>query len=265
VRLIGGFSQFSIDSGRVDTNDGETFSFNDFAVLYRTDAQAAPLVEALGRSGIPFQKRSHHRLASQGAVQEILRALQEPVEELEEGRNMPFRLAQAAERLRDGGEGRTADSDTEITAAVELLLPLATACTDDLEAFLAEVALGAEADTWDPRAERITLMTLHAAKGLEFPVVFLVGCEDGLLPFHFPGQEPDLAEERRLFFVGMTRAESHLYLSHAHRRFRHGSAREAQPSPFLAAISEELLQRSSHEVGAAAGKRQARRRQMRLQ
>jgi superfamily I DNA/RNA helicase len=91
----------------------------------------------------------------------------------------------------------------------------------------------------------VSLLTLHAAKGLEFPVVFLTGCEDGLLPLRWggaldPAQE---AEERRLFFVGMTRARSHLFLSHARRRAWRGTVRDAVPSPFLTDIEEALLDR----------------------
>jgi DNA helicase-2/ATP-dependent DNA helicase PcrA len=74
-------------------------------------------------------------------------------------------------------------------------------------------------------------------------VVFLVGCEDGLLPLRWPGAEPDLAEERRLFFVGITRARSRLFLFHSRKRTLRGEAREAQPSPFLADLAEALLER----------------------
>jgi superfamily I DNA/RNA helicase len=104
------------------------------------------------------------------------------------------------------------------------------------------VGLGAEVDTLDPRADAVSLLTLHAAKGLEFPFVFLTGCEDGLLPLRFGGVADD-AEERRLFFVGITRAQDQLFLSHAAERARHGSARETTPSPFLAAIGDAVLER----------------------
>ncbi len=77
----------------------------------------------------------------------------------------------------------------DIRAAGELLLPLARRCGADPDRFRSEVALGAETDALDPRAEAITLLTLHGAKGLEFDVVFLAGCEDGLLPLRF-GPEP---------------------------------------------------------------------------
>jgi DNA helicase-2/ATP-dependent DNA helicase PcrA len=92
-------------------------------------------------------------------------------------------------------------------------------------------------------ADRVSLLTLHAAKGLEFAVVFIVGMEDGLLPLHWG--EPDeatLAEERRLFYVGMTRAKDRLFLSRALKRHRGGRVREHAPSPFLADIENELVQ-----------------------
>ncbi|MFD0788479.1 3'-5' exonuclease, partial [Micromonospora azadirachtae] len=134
----------------------------------------------------------------------------------------------------------------DVRAAVDLLTPLARRCGDDLELFLSQLATGAEVDALDPRAEAVTLLTLHAAKGLEFPVVFLVGAEDGLLPLRWPGSTPDedaIAEERRLFFVGLTRAQDRLYLSHAARRTRQGTERDCKPSPFLESIDPGLFER----------------------
>src|SRR5439155_11305105 len=110
---------------------------------------------------------------------------------------------------------------------------------------------------------RVALLTLHAAKGLEFPVVFLVGCEDGLLPLRLPGRgaEPDadaVAEERRLLFVGMTRAQDRLFLSHARRRYRHGAERQMAPSPFLDAIDPGLLERRGDDAPRRPKDRQLR-------
>jgi superfamily I DNA/RNA helicase len=155
-------------------------------------------------------------------------------------RSLGARLAAAAAAASDADAG-TADE------ALDLLAPLVARCGDDLDRFLAELALGDEVDTWDPRADRVSLLTLHAAKGLEFPVVFLTGCEDGLLPLRVgPRPTPaETAEERRLFFVGMTRARSHLFLSHARRRAWRGSVREAEPSPFLADLEAALLDQAA--------------------
>jgi DNA helicase II / ATP-dependent DNA helicase PcrA len=261
-RLLGGSSFLSLDSGRADGAAELALSFADVAVLYRTDAQAGPLAEALGRAGMPFQKRSHDRLLQRPAVRAVVRALRD--QPPQRTRSLPARLAAAAEEASaaavaaaptaaaevtveaagpDAVAARAADPAAELRAAVELLAPLAERCGDDLGRFLAELALGEEVDTWDPRADRVSLLTLHAAKGLEFPVVFLVGCEDGLLPLRWGGRlDPDqAAEERRLFFVGMTRARSHLFLTRARRRAWRGTVRDAAPSPFLADIEETLL------------------------
>jgi DNA helicase-2/ATP-dependent DNA helicase PcrA len=233
-RLLGGASFLSLDSGRADGGAEHGLSFADIAVLYRTDAQSGPLAEALGRAGMPFQQRSHDRLGDRPAVRALARALRDPGPERHPAgdRSLAARLAAAAAAAGD-----------EAAEALDLLAPLAARCGDDLDRFLAELALGDEVDTWDPRADRVSLLTLHAAKGLEFPVVFLTGCEDGLLPLRFgpPPSPEELAEERRLFFVGMTRARSHLLLSHARKRAWRGTVREATPSPFLADLEAALL------------------------
>jgi len=104
-RMIGG----SVDSGRVQTHEGESLSFGDFAVLYRTDAQADALIEAFARSGMPFQKRSHDSLADQPAVETLVRL----VDELPEGQSVPERLDQAAaELLADDPQPRRSCSQT---------------------------------------------------------------------------------------------------------------------------------------------------------
>lgn len=246
-QLLGGTSYFSLDSGRVGVGDGEgsPLAFDDFAVLYRTRAQAALLVEALGRSGIPFQQRSHERLRDHPAVQALLPALRARLDDArgDSGDVLAHLSAAAASAEAEAQQ----QDENKADAAIELLTPLARRHGNDLEAFLAALALGAEVDTWDPRAERVSLLTLHAAKGLEFPVVFLVGCEDGLLPYRHGGEEEGdeeaIAEERRLFFVGLTRARTRLYLSHARRRLWRGQVRERRPSPFLHDIEEALLAR----------------------
>ena len=258
-RLLGGSSFFSFDSGRVEGDGGSDLSFADVAVLYRTDAQSSSLVEALARAGMPFQKRSHDRLADLPGVQPVLRALHGAPA------GGPAATGNAASAA--AGEPGAGEAERSVAARVrwaaraagvaeadlEPLIPLAARCGDDLDRFLGELALGAQVDTWDPRADRISLLTFHAAKGLEFPVVFLAGCEDGLLPLRFGGADlkaSELEEERRLLFVGMTRARSHLYLSWAARRARHGVMRDGAPSPFLTAIDEALLERLAGSGGA---------------
>ncbi|MGH3932079.1 MAG: UvrD-helicase domain-containing protein, partial [Pseudonocardiaceae bacterium] len=245
-QLLGGVSFHSLDSGRVDS-DGTGplglggLGFSDFAVLYRTDRQARAVMDALTRAGLPVQKRSHDRLADRPGVERILGELMYVPASGAEGTPVLERLGHAASAvLNRVPAAERDDTAAEIYAAVELLQPLAGRCGDDLERFRTELSLGVEVDSWDPRADRVSLLTLHAAKGLEFPVVFVVGCEDGLLPLRWPGMAPgdadeeQVREERRLLFVGMTRAQRHLYLSHAAQRVRHGTARKTSPSPFLA-------------------------------
>ncbi|MDH5507454.1 MAG: UvrD-helicase domain-containing protein [Anaerolineae bacterium] len=111
-----------------------------------------------------------------------------------------------------------------------------------LSDFLEEVALVSDQDTLDESANVPTLMTLHAAKGLEFPQVFITGLEDGTLPHIRSFDDPEgMAEERRLFYVGITRAKDKLYLLHAANRSRYGYSEPVDPSRFLDDIPDELI------------------------
>ncbi len=113
----------------------------------------------------------------------------------------------------------------------------------DLDLFLQRVALVAEVDLHDPDADTVTLMTLHNAKGLEFPVVFIAGMEDGLFPLSRAYDDPDaLEEERRLFYVGITRAEDKLFLTYARQRRRAGEYMFGRLSPFADSIREDLTE-----------------------
>src|SRR5438309_103753 len=113
---------------------------------------------------------------------------------------------------------------------------------EGLNAFLQHLALVTDLDTWQEQVDRVTLMTLHSAKGLEFAVVFLAGLEEGLFPHARALEEAEgLEEERRLCYVGMTRAKQHLYLSHARTRTIFGSTMPGVPSRFLEQVPAELV------------------------
>jgi DNA helicase II / ATP-dependent DNA helicase PcrA len=149
--------------------------------------------------------------------------------------------------------------EADLAALSEATRWLATLANCGDEALLREqVALSTEADFWDPRADRVSLLTMHAAKGLEFPVVFAIGMEAGLTPFSWgEGQENDTeAEERRLFYVAMTRAKDCLFLSCATQRSWRGQLRALPPSPFLRDIPPGLTQRIAPSAKRRAEPRQ---------
>ncbi len=119
-----------------------------------------------------------------------------------------------------------------------------------LESFLEKVALFSESDEYSQDQENLTLMTLHNAKGLEFPVVFIVGMEEGLLPHQRSLMQPaDLEEERRLCYVGVTRAKKRLYLVHTNARTFYGTKQPNLPSRFLDDIPEHLIEYQDNSSG----------------
>jgi len=142
----------------------------------------------------------------------------------------------------------------------------AEAAQDTLDVFLQQIALVADADTRSDDEGLVTLMTLHNAKGLEYPTVFIVGCEDGVFPHSRALDEGGLEEERRLFYVGITRAMRLLYLTRARRRAVFGAQTYGLPSRFLAEIpaaltdreDEPVIVRSAALAGAGTGSAAAR-------
>ena len=136
----------------------------------------------------------------------------------------------------------TAEQATERLENVQALRGVIAEKRDlALDDFLADASLVAEIDQLDPSVDAVTLLTLHAAKGLEFPVVFITGVEDGLLPHSRTFSEPEeMAEERRLLYVGLTRAKDELYLTYAFRRVLYGDSTLSVPSRFFDDIPPEL-------------------------
>lgn len=113
--------------------------------------------------------------------------------------------------------------------------------------FLAEIALVTDQDEKSDNNDRITMMTVHAAKGLEFRVVFIVGMEEDLFPSAFSESERDLEEERRLFYVAITRAEELCFISHSRTRFRNGKTNFSNPSRFISDIDSQYLDITEEE------------------
>ncbi len=227
-KLIGGHSFFSIDTNRAFGEECD-LSFSDFAVLYRTSSQLEPLVEAFQRSGMPFVKLSNDLLCDKKQTRKLLSRLtdDEP-------------LIEQINRLSDEFSGEVDDH------ILKYLVRLAqNYCQKD--EFIHEVSLLSEVDTLDQRADRISLLTLHSCKGLEFKCVFVVGLEHGIMPLYRAQDPGEVEEERRLLYVGMTRAEQRLFLTRAIKRKWRGIYKNLEPSPFPEKIENELLNLSRFE------------------
>jgi DNA helicase-2/ATP-dependent DNA helicase PcrA len=230
-KLVGGTSMFSHDSGRLDSNDDDHMTFSDFCVLYRTNAQSRVLIEAFERSGIPYQVSGEKALAEYAFVNDVLASLKQASHH---GVSIGLGKIEALPEF-----GKLKSEKKENRELLDRLKRIAL-LHDDLRSFFDYILLQQSDDGLGIKGEKVSLLTLHAAKGLEFPVVFITGCENGLIPLERASWQIDPAEERRLFYVGMTRAKSRLYLVRAKLRTLYGRTAETFPSPYLADIKEEL-------------------------
>jgi DNA helicase-2/ATP-dependent DNA helicase PcrA len=181
----------------------------------------------------------YRALASQLRVHELLGGLVEELRLLEHLREEGY---EGIDRAQNVEELVAAASEFDAASALEAEDLEAVDAVTELDLFLQKVSLVADVDNLDPEADAVTLMTLHNAKGLEFPVVLISGLEEGLFPLSRSHDSlEELEEERRLFYVGITRAQKKLYLTYAKRRRRAGDWMVSSPSSFLHPVPAELL------------------------
>jgi DNA helicase-2/ATP-dependent DNA helicase PcrA len=189
---------------------------------------ASALEAVLTRSGYLAELESERSIEAQGRLenlQELVGSTRDFDEQVERGDFTGL--------VAIGGVG-VGESSEEVATQPDGLARV--------QAFLEAISLVTDLDENDPEASSVTLMTLHSAKGLEYPVVFLIGLEDGVFPHVRSLGDPDeLEEERRLCYVGITRAEQRLYLCHAWSRMMFGSTDYRPPSRFLDEIPTELM------------------------
>jgi DNA helicase-2/ATP-dependent DNA helicase PcrA len=269
--------------------DSGSFSYNSFAVLYRTNAQSRVIEEAFLHEGIPYILVGGVRFYERREVKDVLsylRLIINPRDETSYKRviNVPPRgigpatiksagqkvkdFDQLLTNLRNEGEGKNTidivdlvlneteylkwldDGSVEAAARVENVKELRSVAAEfpDISDFLENVALvereyGPQKPSLEKQTKNaVTLMTAHAAKGLEFPVVFMIGMEEGLFPHNRSLLDTDeLEEERRLAYVGITRAKKQLYFTYATNRLYFGQRSEGAPSRFLIEIPQDLM------------------------
>ena len=210
-------------------------------------ADQIPSVRAAGANGLVRFADLIQRFSLRATQATIGELLEELIEDLD--------LARHLYDEGPDGEDRASNVAELIAGALDFDATLMRGMDDDeldafteLDLFLQEVALVADVDRLDPDAATATLMTLHNAKGLEFPVVFLAGLEEGLFPLSRACDDPDkIEEERRLFYVGITRAEDKLSMSWARQRRRAGDFTYGTLSSFVDAVPDELLDRRRSE------------------
>lgn len=263
--MMGGLRFFSMDSDITQGHKSEEVnSLSDFAVLCRTHRAMASVEKAFQDHSVPFQTIGERPFFKIGQVKIIIdiikfighrknrflktRLLDDGVIELPVLDKLTTTLPQIdniAEAIKTIIEIMKMDK-TE--ALYRKLISIADCFGNDFERFLKFTSMGAGIDTLESNTEAVSLLTMHASKGLEFECVFIIGCEEGLLPYSlYKSGDTDIDEERRLLYVGMTRAKKILYLSHANKRFLQGRSHSQNRSRFLDAIEKELIEQSKSE------------------
>ena len=247
------------------------FGFNDIAILYRLHHLSLPISEAFQESGIPYQivgGRSNNVDSISGYLVPFLKMVLNPHDDLSFRAIAPHidkqydshtmfhllidRYQKESSFLSLEALIKNIVQDLKIKEKdgsewLTLVEPFQDGSADQqLPHFLEYLSLLKEGETYNSKAEAVTLMTVHAAKGLEFSVIFMVGLEAKIFPCaEFGEEQSDIEEERRLFYVGMTRAKQRLYLSCAKERFFFGGNRREPPSPFILEIPRETIENIS--------------------
>ncbi len=256
--MLGGLRSFSLYSQVSDGNEADEIeSLSDFAILCRTRAQMPVFEKAFQQHSLPYQivgEKSFFQKEFIRNVLDVLKLMENP-----ENVFLRNKLEKQRVIMSDFVLGR--DTLQCVSTAIDQFFPkLKTEHPRDfqkllelaekfetLPEFLAFASLGKPVDTYDRKVENVSLLTMHASKGLEFKAVFLVGVEDGLMPYSlFENHKTESGEERRLLYVAMTRAQNYLFLSHAQKRFLLGRQYNLSKSPFLTKIKQDLLEQQKN-------------------
>ena len=259
-RLVGGTAHFSFDSDRVASAEVAEIGFGDVAVLARTGGALDEIEVALRRLGVPVQRPGRTDDAAEGLRRDLLALVAAAADKddrlaytrLEDAPGEGSAIARAVQLREAVAEGAVPvdaaweilggqDAEPARRSAWDALRPALPGGGVDLMELRFALASLNEAERVVP-GERVALLTLHAAKGLEFEAVFICGLEEGLLP-HERAEGPEgLAEERRLLYVGLTRARRRIHLCRSLRRRRFGQTIDAAPSRFIADIEAALVE-----------------------
>jgi DNA helicase-2/ATP-dependent DNA helicase PcrA len=283
-RLMGGMRFESLGHEADECVKG----FGDIAVLYRLHQQGRLLKKALQSRGIPVDIAATKSVFEEPAIQTVLKMLEGiagipgegalpvmPAEILPARQGLPVpadRIEQCSRRadeldldrliaeIWDGLFGAAEEKSDDYFAFLTASMAFSgMPARQGIPLFLQKIALLHDGEICTPRREAVTLMTVHSSKGLEFPVVFITGLEQGLFPY-VPDSTARIAcdneEERRLFYVGMTRARDRLYVLNARSRFFFGERRQMTPSCFIGDMPAEHCRRQSRQAPKKSKKKQ---------
>ncbi|MBL4888607.1 MAG: UvrD-helicase domain-containing protein [Candidatus Lindowbacteria bacterium] len=249
-KMVGGVRTFSIDS---NISDGTEFkgitSLSDFAVLCRTRSMFGAITKAFADHGIPYQSFGVEPFYQDEHAKTLINLFSKLIDDpddtsikvLDSTRKLVQQKESVLAIFRDLFE--VCETPEPIRRKFEYS---SEPCGSRYADYLRSLALRQGLDDYDPRAEAVTLSTLHASKGLEFNTVLIAGCEDRMIPyrlFHEASPE-ELAEEERLFYVGVTRAKRYLFFSHADMRTLKKRSFKMKRSPLIDKINKNLYRSS---------------------
>jgi len=262
--LIGGTSLFYTDTKDTAQDKEEYITFGDFAILFRTNAVAEVIVDAFEKKGIPYEYCGNKHLYEYDVVRAVCSFLKTAKSQSNECSDF-CKFIKTNKNLQIDNilnDARTFLNQNDIKSAILTLKSLPcfwsrvennkdnskafsrvlniSGNSNNIEDFFDYIILDKSYDMLDIKPEKVSLLTLHASKGLEFGIVFIAGCENGIIPISREKDEVDIEEERRLFYVGMTRAKSFLYLTYCKRRLLYDKTIYCSPSPFILNIQENI-------------------------
>ncbi|MBN1621893.1 MAG: UvrD-helicase domain-containing protein [Endomicrobiales bacterium] len=230
-KMIGGTRSFSIDSGMSDGDETESIkSFSDFAVLCRSSLMFGPITASLEKHGIPYQVIGAEPFYRQEPFKGLLARLK-------------GNYAKGKKNISDVLYDLIKDEEDISDIDKKRFVEMGNGFNNDYESFFRAIAMRDPIDEFSTKKEAVSVMTMHASKGLEFNAVFVCGCEQGIIPFEVFGKrtEDELEEEERLFYVAATRTKNFLFLSYAKKRVFKNRLLMQKKSSFLNRLEKNLI------------------------